>query len=298
MRIPRIPSPWKMWRIRKQPRRNLLKGRWVKTLWQRCEDNHIKSVVAQDDIAMVIGLVIILLITVAVVVVKVTIIDAKPDLNVSTFRPLAQQVLSAVLGGQLGIHWNLLTISAFLTESNASFLTESNACAGAFQQQVHRCGLHSLQRICALSGNTNFDFVDSMLIWNWLKIASWLTNIDSMLTNVNAMLTTVVEDWPMLINVKDWPMLTNVDHWCTYYVDQMTNDHCWQWADGPDVPPDGGGEDGWGGPLPRLQEPGAGGGGLLVTLSYKYLQLYQNVEQIYLYYTFYTFVSLSCKNKM
>ena len=53
---------------------------------------------------MVIGLVIILLITVAVVVVKVTIIDAKPDLNVSTFRPLAQQVWSDVLGGQLGIH--------------------------------------------------------------------------------------------------------------------------------------------------------------------------------------------------
>ena len=47
---------------------------------------------------MVIGLVIILLITVAVVVVKVTIIDAKPDLNVSTFRPLAQQVWPAVLG--------------------------------------------------------------------------------------------------------------------------------------------------------------------------------------------------------
>ena len=58
----------------------------------------------QDDIAMVIGLVIILLITVAVVVVKVTIIDAKPDLNVSTFRPLAQQVWPAVLAGQLGIH--------------------------------------------------------------------------------------------------------------------------------------------------------------------------------------------------
>ena len=109
----------------------------------------------QDDIAMVIGLVIILLITVAVVVVKVTIIDAKPDLNVSTFRPLAQQVWPAVLAGQLDIHSNLLTFYASLTDSNA--------CTGALQQQVHRCGLHSLQRICALSGNNVFHFVDNML---------------------------------------------------------------------------------------------------------------------------------------
>ena len=45
----------------------------------------------QDDIAMVFGLLVIMLITVAVVVVKITVIDPKPNLNVSTFKPLPQQ---------------------------------------------------------------------------------------------------------------------------------------------------------------------------------------------------------------
>ena len=40
---------------------------------------------------MVIGIVAIMLITCTVVVVKVTVIDAKPDMNVSTFKPLTQQ---------------------------------------------------------------------------------------------------------------------------------------------------------------------------------------------------------------
>ena len=48
----------------------------------------------QDDIAMVIGLLIILLLTVTVVVVKVTIIDEKVNTNISTFKPLSQQVNS------------------------------------------------------------------------------------------------------------------------------------------------------------------------------------------------------------
>ena len=48
----------------------------------------------QDDIAMVIGLLCILLLTVTVVVVKVTMIDPKVDTNISTFKPLAQQINS------------------------------------------------------------------------------------------------------------------------------------------------------------------------------------------------------------
>ena len=43
---------------------------------------------------MVIGLLCILLLTVTVVVVKVTMIDPKVDTNISTFKPLAQQINS------------------------------------------------------------------------------------------------------------------------------------------------------------------------------------------------------------
>ena len=43
---------------------------------------------------MVIGLLCILLITVTVVVVKVTMIDPKVNTNISTFKPLPQQILS------------------------------------------------------------------------------------------------------------------------------------------------------------------------------------------------------------
>ena len=50
-----------------------------------------KAAERKDDIAMVIGIVAIMLITCTVVVVKVTVIDAKPDMNVSTFKPLTQQ---------------------------------------------------------------------------------------------------------------------------------------------------------------------------------------------------------------
>ena len=43
---------------------------------------------------MVIGLLVILLLTVTVVVVKVTMLDPKENTNISTFKPLPQQVLS------------------------------------------------------------------------------------------------------------------------------------------------------------------------------------------------------------
>ena len=43
---------------------------------------------------MVIGLLFILLLTVTVVVVKVTMLDPKENTNISTFKPLPQQVLS------------------------------------------------------------------------------------------------------------------------------------------------------------------------------------------------------------
>ena len=42
---------------------------------------------------MVIGIVAIMLLTVTIVVIKVTIIDPKEDMNVSTFKPLTQQKL-------------------------------------------------------------------------------------------------------------------------------------------------------------------------------------------------------------
>ena len=41
----------------------------------------------------------------------------------------------------------------------------------------------------------------------------------------------------------------------------------------------------------------AAGDTVLTAQSYKYLLSYQNVEQINYYYTFYTFLSLSCKNR-
>lgn len=53
-----------------------------------------KAAQRKDDIAMVIGLLCILLLTVTVVVVKVTMIDPKVDTNISTFKPLAQQINS------------------------------------------------------------------------------------------------------------------------------------------------------------------------------------------------------------
>merc|ERR1711983_473421 len=53
-----------------------------------------KAAQRKDDIAMVIGLLCILLITVTVVVVKVTMIDPKENTNIFTFKPLPQQILS------------------------------------------------------------------------------------------------------------------------------------------------------------------------------------------------------------
>ena len=53
-----------------------------------------KAAERKDDIAMVFGIVFIMLLTVTVVVVKVTVIDAPVDMNVSTFKPLTQQVNS------------------------------------------------------------------------------------------------------------------------------------------------------------------------------------------------------------
>ena len=50
--------------------------------------------ISHDDIAMVIGLLVILLLTVTCVVVKVTLLDPKENTNISTFKPLPQQVLS------------------------------------------------------------------------------------------------------------------------------------------------------------------------------------------------------------
>ena len=146
-RIPRIPSPWKMWRIRKQQRRNPLKGRWVKTPWWRrsyqdrcCSGWHRDGDRAGDHPPHHGGrgrgqghhhrr-------------------QARPQrVHLPTPRPAGGLVILALLAP----HTNFPTISASLTDSNA--------CAGALQQQVHRCGLHSLQRICALSGNNSFYFI-------------------------------------------------------------------------------------------------------------------------------------------
>ena len=88
--------------------------------------------------------------------------QARPQrVHLPTPRPAGGLVILALLAP----HTNFPTISASLTDSNA--------CAGALQQQVHRCGLHSLQRIRALSGNNIFVFVDSKLMlicWYWCNV--------------------------------------------------------------------------------------------------------------------------------
>lgn len=56
----------------------------------------------QDDIALAVCIVVILSLTVLVVFFKIEFIDTPPDPNISTFRPLDQQVHSSIMYNGIG----------------------------------------------------------------------------------------------------------------------------------------------------------------------------------------------------